>query len=691
MQLSRENIQIVIGKPDALRAEQFLMECQLIANDIETLPDAGLMTVNGYTGLAANGQIQSFVFPFYNSKSPKSGTPTDVDAFLQVGQRVNASGIPFTFHNGSYDLFWHVRYGMPVANYAYDSMSMFWAFAPELPKTLAFVSSILLDDYVYWKGGRKSDDWTTHLLYNGRDCYRTLANTIRLVDILSQDSQIRNNWIDAHLRILSFLAMSLRGIRHDSTKLHEHATQLAKDAEETLAKLRYMIDDPNFNPQSPPQKKELLYKLLGARLRDAKGKFVKEYDDASTGKTPLRAMRVDHPIIRRVANGIMESLEPAKQISNIVGMRVSKWGRAYTGYNGVGTTTTRASSTEAPIRVGTNFQNWRKHYRDILTAEPDCFLLDIDFSASDDVFVTYESADPRKIELARSGRDSHAQNTTLFFPDWTYEQVVAGKKAKDSDPELYQRITHPITGIRQITKKLSHGCNYLMAGLTLLMTAGREAIVAAAIEVGYKNAGFWTQDKLVEFCASREDLYRNYYTRFKRHGADSWYGDLRREVVDTHGFTTPFHYFQRFLGDSKDDKVLRAVAATAGQAGTAGRINAAMVELDHGIIRPTFRDGPNPHADREPLRISRADHGISLRLQSHDSLTWNVDPRHSAWEEGVSRIFEVMQRPVVIRNKLTGKLEEFRINIETEVGAAWGPGLKDSKNSVEDIKSVLGL
>src|SRR5690606_36415542 len=100
---------------------------------------------------------------------------------LPVIARILASDIPKTLHNGAYDIFWLLAYNMPLNNYAYDSMVMWWAAFPELPKDLAFVSSILLHDYVYWKGDRKADSWVKFLIYNGMDCERTLRNTIVMI------------------------------------------------------------------------------------------------------------------------------------------------------------------------------------------------------------------------------------------------------------------------------------------------------------------------------------------------------------------------------------------------------------------------------------------------------------------------------------------------------------------------------
>lgn len=665
-------------------ALEWLLDSVLIAEDIETLPEMVLMNVIGFAGLHADGRIRTYVFTLYRDKHPSSGLMPFAKEIIEACQRINASGIPIAFQNGSYDLFWLVRYRMPVANYAYDSMTMAWAAYPELPKRLDFISSIYLDDYVYWKGDRKSDNFLTYLRYNGLDCDRTLHLVIHLISEMIEKPQARMNFWAAHSRVISCLAMSMRGMVADEKRLAEHGVELEAKAVKAEEELRYLVADPAFNHRSPAQRSHLIYVILGAKPRNAKGRYVNRLADASTGQAVLRAIRSESPILRRVVNGIVAAAEPAKQISNVIGIKRAPWGRCYTAYAGTGTTTTRLSSSESPLTYGTNLQNLRKDYRDWLVADDeDSFLLDVDLSAGDDVFVSFESGDPKKIDLFRSGRDAHAANATIFFPHWEYDSVVAGKNAKDP------RVVHPITGIRQISKKLSHGCNYLMAALTLLITAGREAIVGAAKEVGFDQAGVWTQAALAEFCESREELYREAYHRFQRFGEGSWYMDLQKEVIDTGGFTTPFNYYQRFLGDPYDQSVLRAVAATAGQAGTAGRINMAMDEFVHGIIHPRFRDSENPHYGREALQVSRELNGVSLRLQTHDSFTFNVTRKHPDWREGVSRIFEVMARPVVIRNSQTGGLEEFSVRLEAEVGRAWGPGLKGVGLTVSDVEQQL--
>lgn len=678
----------------ATRCLDSLSKAILISSDTETHPviskkgtkPMAHMTCVGYTGLMPDGTTETFVLPFTAGKSAHAGLHHFCLENLELAQKINALPIPFTFQNGPYDLAYFIRDGMPIEDYAYDSMTMFWSLWPELPKRLEFITSILSDSYRYWKSDRKSDSIEEYWAYCGKDCYTTLCNTLELIGLLTENQRARTNFIEAHLRVCVFLAMSMRGMNADENRLEHHRKTLmeARDAEET--RLRYLVADPTFNVNSPKQKNHLIYTLMGARPRNAKGKFVKRIEEGSTGATVLRVIQHEHPIFRRIVKQIIAVSEPGKQISNLIEgtkRRDVARGRSrfFTAYDGVGTTTTRASSRQTPFYDGGNAQNIRKTYRDFIISDEDSIQLDVDFSAADDVYVSFESGDQKKIDLFRSGRDTHAVNAVLFFDNWTYESVIAGKKAED------ERVVHPIRGIRQITKKLGHGCNYLMAGLTLLLTAGRDAIVAAAKELGHEDAGFWTQDRLVAFCGILETKYRNHYTRFKRHGG--WYDDIVEELKRDRGVTTAFGYFQRFLGSPKDDDVLRAAAATMGQANTAGRINDAIIELDLGRIRPRFRDGPNPHSSREPLPISRKSYGISIRLQTHDSLTFNVGLKHPRWQEGCERIIEVMRRPTVIRNKTTGVLEEFACGIEAELGIRWGKGMTPWNGKIDSLESAV--
>ncbi len=681
---------------------EWMGDSDLLATDVETIPhitrpvksrttknvQPEVMTVVSYSGIM-KGEIRSYAFQLTSQKSSLQPEHPLAEEALPRIAKINANPIRKTMHNGIYDCAWFCRYHVPPANYAYDSMTLWWSRYPDLPKTLAFVCSIVLDDHSYWKMGRKEEDFTNHTLYAMDDTANTLRATIRLMEWAVADPNMLFNFHRAHLRNLTGLSMSLKGMLVDHAVLNRLGDALKVKAEEKLAELRYLIDDPGFNPNSAPAKKELLYELLGAKKRNAKGRVLQRTGGnakVSVGAIVLRSLKSEHPILRRVVTAIQDAQEPAKQISNVIGLEFMG-PRFRTGYDGIGTTTERYSSRKDAFNFGGNAQNIRKEYRQFLQADPNQFIIEMDFSAADDIFVSYESGEQKKIDVIERGLDTHSFNASeVFFPDWPYEKVVAGKK-KYLDREntqlnpLYQLVSHPITGIRQITKKLTHGANYLMAGHTLLNSAGREAIVGAAKQLGHADAGLWDLSTLVEFCEWMDARYRIYYPRFARAGSGSFYAELSIGLRRHRSFTTIFGYRQRFLADPMEDSTLRACAATVGQASTAGRVNMAMMEMDQGIRTRVFRDGYEaPDAHEPAMYINEREYGMSIRLQTHDAIAACGDTGHSNWKEGVERMFHVMKRPVVCKGRI------IRVGIEADVCIHWADKTETVHNA-NDIES----
>ena len=675
------------NKADFAEAALILTGCMLLAVDVETIPHMPkakkkqpfVMTVVSYTGLGFDGTVRSYAMQLTRQKSALMPPPDRfVDTMLAM-RLINASAVPKVLHNGVYDSAWFIRYGAPLTNYEWDTMTMWWSRYPDLPKTLDVVSSVLLDTHRFWKMGRKEEDFIAHTLYAMEDTETTLFCCLKLLKWLADDPAMTRNYYDAHRRCLIGLGMSMLGFPMDMEKRAVIAATLEQEKEVSLSRLRYLVADPELNPNSPPQMHRLFYSLLGAQKRNAKGRILKRITGnakVSTGAVAMRSMKADHPLIARIVAAVEAAKRPAKQISNVMSLQTPD-GRFRTAYDGIGTTTTRYSSRRDAFGFGGNAQNIRKDYRKILRADKDSFILEVDFSAADDVFVSYESEEPRKIELVESGKDTHSFNASeVFFTNWTYEEVVSGKDAKDP------RVVDPITGIRQITKKTTHGANYLMAGETLLMSAGREAIVAAAKHLGHTDAGHWPLERLVEFCDHLDTRYRNYYPRFKRTGSDSIYADLQAGLLKQGSYKTIFGYSQRFSSSPRDQSTLRACAASVGQANTAGRVNMALDELVFGLRMKRFRDGDAPDFDEPALPVDEETFGTSLRFQTHDSVTYNVRYTHPAWQEGVNRILHVLRRPVVCKGRV------IRVGIEADVAIRWAEKTVTIHN-VEQISNWL--
>src|SRR3546814_20960322 len=99
-------------------------------------------------------------------------------------------------------------------------MLMWYSRFSELPKTLDFVSSILLDDYQYWKDDIKGTDNKGQVLgnlerywrYNALDTRNTLFNTLLLIQLMKLSPQMQRNYNDTFMRNLSAIRSEERRV-----------------------------------------------------------------------------------------------------------------------------------------------------------------------------------------------------------------------------------------------------------------------------------------------------------------------------------------------------------------------------------------------------------------------------------------------------------------------------------------------
>ena len=685
------------NRGDLEAATRWLFECECISVDIETACWPAQITCCGYTGIRKDGGVRAFVIPFYDPTKDDGcfwSEEDHVEAFLTM-RRINESPILKTLQNGNYDASYFIRDNAGLDAWLLDSMLMWYAMFMELPKTLDFISSILIDSYQYWKDDIKGADAKDEVKqfglekywrYNALDTYYTLFNTLYLLRAFKDSPAIQFNYADVFMRSRSALYMSIRGVKADFGKIREHRIKLQEEAKKGLIRFRYLIDDAEFNINSPDQKQELLYTVLGATKRNAKGRVARANESASSGAVAIKQIKSDHPLFKYILTALEDAMVPDKQMSNITG-RLDDEGkikggikfltdRLRTSYNAAGTETTRFASKGSAFWDGTNVQNIRDSMRDFAVADPGCVLIDVDYSQSDDVFMGYESQDLNKIEVIASGKDGHAIHGELFFKR-PYDWIVAGKKAGDL------AVVHPIYGIRQFSKKVVHAANFIMTPPTLyLVLMGRDATIAAMKYLGHADASLWDQQKLITGCSWLLDTYRKRYPRLSDRG---YYRELKEKIMQDAQLTNAFGITRRFMGDPKDSATLREAAAYIGQSGTAGNMNRVMYEIDHGYIPQRFRDGPNPDAGDTPRRMSLDSHGFRFLLQTHDSFTAELRLDHPRLHEAVNNLLHVMNRPVVIHGR------EVRVRTETSFGLRWGKKMIPYEPGKDDLDKTIAL
>src|SRR3546814_19328198 len=99
----------------------------------------------------------SFVIPFGDEDSDGGVFWSNADdhaiAHSSLAE-INVSPALKTMHNGASDCSYFIRDLCPPRTYLYDSMLLWYSRFSDFPKTLLFLSTILLDAYQNWKEDR---------------------------------------------------------------------------------------------------------------------------------------------------------------------------------------------------------------------------------------------------------------------------------------------------------------------------------------------------------------------------------------------------------------------------------------------------------------------------------------------------------------------------------------------------------
>jgi DNA polymerase I-like protein with 3'-5' exonuclease and polymerase domains len=254
---------------------------QQISKQVDSHPESPVLDIPAscLTGLAIHS---SYLLDDPRAESGCFWPDEDSHAIAaSVVRDINESKVLKTLHNGSYDSSYFIRDQLGLTNWFLDSMVLWWSLYMELPKKLQFVTSVLCDNYQFWKDDIKGDEQDSvdvnaerYWRYNGLDTYYTLFDTCYLVVLLMKNKAMQFNYRDAMLRVYSGLAMSMRGMAVDWKRRDDIREQLMEQMEAATQELRYIIDEPDFNINSSDHKKSLIYDVFGLRERTARGRFV---------------------------------------------------------------------------------------------------------------------------------------------------------------------------------------------------------------------------------------------------------------------------------------------------------------------------------------------------------------------------------------------------------------------------------
>lgn len=609
----------------------------LIAYDVETLTllenkkelKAGetIISCAGWSCLYPDGSIETYVLPLVDFGTDHWTDDVDYIEAIQLLQKINATPIPKVMHNGTYDCTHSIVYHAEPNNYCLDTMYMHHAEFSELPKSLDFVASLYLPDYMQWKdessmstaNGSIYDYWQ----YNAKDTWYTLR--ICIAQLKEVPKYARDNYVSMFKLVYPCLYCAFEGFNIDNNlrAALEKAALAQLDTNRTL--LRTYFADDEFNPGSWQQVEKYIYNIMGAvKPRIGKSK-------SCTDAKNLTEVGNQHPLLAQLTKLILDYKTHQKAVGTYFTF-LQKNGRLLYNLNPFGPETGRMSSNSSSFWAGTQIQNIPKYAKGMLIADDGFELVEIDNSQSEARCTAYLAQDDAlRKALEDPDYDFYKTLGTLFF-QIPYEDVTDFFRNK-------------------VLKRVVHGTNYMMGAKTFLENIGAKILHEAAGVLGYTlttspTRGNKKEMTLIQFCTMLLNLYHEPFNKIR-----PWYKDIQYEVSTTGYLKSPSGYTRRFFGDIvKNHSVLRGAVAHLPQ-------NLSVVILNKGFWR-IYKDMVVQPVEGLKLGDYR------LKAQVHDSILGQY--RKELRDKCIRMMLERMDNPVVINGK------ELRIPLDANYGDSWG-------------------
>lgn len=617
-------------------ANHYISSAVLIAYDIETATinstgeDAGdtIITCAGWACLLPSNEIVTFVLPLVSFLEEHWKSEEDYIKAINFLRYVNALAIPKAMHNGMYDSLHSLVYRAPVMNFAIDTMAMMHSTFSELPKTLDFVASIFLPDYIQWKfeaqASAKNRDIEAYWQYNAKDCIATLE--IAISQLLTAPSYAKKNYATQFPLIYPCLYCAFEGFSIDK-KERDRLKQLEEDKiNKELKVLRVYLADENFNPSSPKQVAHYVYKVLGAAIPSNKG--AKKANGGTDAKS-LSNVADQHPLLMLVASAITRYRKAVKAKGTYFEIALKKdlllWS-----LNPFGTDTGRMSCQSSSFWCGTQIQNTPPYAKSQLIANEGFSIIEVDNSQSEGRCTAYLSEDTALISAIESKtHDFYKTLGTLFF-SIPYEEVTDFLRNK-------------------VLKKIVHGTNYMMAGSTFLENVGLDILYPAATTLGKTitskpNPKDKNSYSPTSFCSYLLELYHVPFPKVRQ-----WHRDIGRRVATAHRLVSPLGWTRVFFGDiERDHGVLRSAVAHEAQNLSVAILNKGFMRVYKLVVAP-------------PAGIALGD--IRLKAQIHDSILAQII---NTKETLISELFiEAMTNPIQVHGRTLA------IPLDSKIGKTW--------------------
>lgn len=487
--------------------------------------------------------------------------------------------------NWNYDAQYIFRHWHFLCPDTEDTMIQQHSCFSNMDKNLAFLSSMYLEDHLYWKDDRtnwtegpKGEGEDKYWLYNATDSMRTLAIHKVLTQVVKALKLDGVNDFQQGLAPHVLKAMN-RGVRVN----HAARAQLSFTLQEEVAKREawmLKVIGHEVNIKSPKQMAEFFYAEMGQReirKRNGEGGM-----SVTTNDEALHKIAEREPILKPITRKIAELRSLGVFHSTFVQAPLDIDGRIRTSFNVCGTETYRFASSKNAFGTGLNCQNIPKggetedggldlpNVRELFIPDQGHTMFDIDLDSADLRIVTWESDCAWMKDHFANGRKPYIEVMREYYHDQTM--------TKHSHPREYGMF-----------KSLCHGTNYLGTADGIAPRVGLNVHETERIQKWYFN-----------LCPE----IKAWQDRIKKQV------ETQRFVENAFGYR--IHFFDRIEGT-----IFNQAVAWIPQSTVACLINRAWVNIDNNLPE------------------------VEILLQVHDSLMGQFESVHGAW--ALRRIVEESQ------------------------------------------------
>lgn len=432
--------------------------------------------------------------------------------------------------NFKFDQFICNSVGINIPDPYSDTMLKAHTCYPELPKGLAFLTSIWTREPYYKDEGIefniKKHGINRLLLYNAKDS--AITNEV--------DDRLENELVELGMRDFYYnYVMKLHKFYYDIESVGFLIDILTRSKLKTKYWRMYeekfnenvKILGRGFNPNSPKEVSEILFN----QLRIPKRKDTKEETIQS-----LLGNTIKDKYKRTILQNILDQRKIRKTLGTYICARPDNDGRLRTSYNIVGTETGRSSTSilEPPLRVvkkGIPFQMITKHsdigkdIRDMMIADAGYVFLEVDKSQAEGRAVALLSNDWELLKRYDSGEDVHSFTAAPIF-GVSVEQVLEEYKSGD-------------TKKRFLGKKTRHAGNYGMKKHRFMLACAGEGLMISEKEA---------------------DLFLYKFHKSNPKIKSVFWADVQECIERSRELVNPFGRKRQFFGRAGEDLLKEAYA-----------------------------------------------------------------------------------------------------------------------------------